>query len=102
MGAVELGLGLLSIGRRWGANNVPPPDHLTARRLIRAAALHGIRFFDTAPAYGASERILGAALREEPELFADCTIATKVGEHWSEHTEHPWTSHAFEDLKSQP
>lgn len=76
---VELGLGLLSIGRPWGVRQEPPPSEDAALHLLQSAVDLGIRFFDTAPAYGASEAILGRFLRtNRREVF----IATKMGETW--------------------
>lgn len=46
-----------------------------SRRLIETALSVGIRHFDTAPAYGDSESVLGDVLVGMP----DVTIATKVG-----------------------
>lgn len=79
----QLGLGLVGIGRAWGAHAAPPPES-EARALLETAFRLGVKVYDTAPAYGASERILGAFLRtltrEEREgVF----IATKFGEHWN-------------------
>jgi hypothetical protein len=38
---IELGLGLLSLGRTWGVRNVPPPSEVEAQRLIILARLRG-------------------------------------------------------------
>jgi aryl-alcohol dehydrogenase-like predicted oxidoreductase len=76
---VELGLGLLSIGRPWGVRQEPPPSEEAALELLQRAVDLGIRFFDTAPAYGASEAILGRFLRTNNR---DVFIATKMGESW--------------------
>lgn len=50
------------------------PAEADAIRLLQQAADAGINLFDTAPAYGESERLLGQALRSYP----GCYIATKV------------------------
>lgn len=76
---VELGLGLLSIGRPWGKRGEPPPSEAEALALLEKAVALGIRFFDTAPAYGASETILGRFLRQHG---ARPYVATKMGEWW--------------------
>ena len=47
-----------------------------AERIVQRALERGITFFDTANAYGESERILGQALRGRRD---GCTVATKVG-----------------------
>ena len=80
----QLGLGLVGIGRAWGAHASPPPEN-EVRALLETAFTLGVKVYDTAPAYGASERLLGAFLRtltrEEREgVF----IATKFGEHWND------------------
>ena len=76
---IELGLGLLSIGRPWGARGEPPPAEPAALALLERAIELGIRFFDTAPAYGESEAILGRFLRQSG---ARPFVATKMGEWW--------------------
>jgi len=57
----------------WGG-----PDEAESERLVHAALAAGINFFDTAPGYGdgASERVLGRALRGRRDA---ATIATKFG-----------------------
>ncbi|MEV7020609.1 aldo/keto reductase [Kitasatospora sp. NPDC093558] len=83
VGGVELGLGLIGIGRPWPTpeSAVCPTEQAWA--LLDRAIELGIRFFDTAAAYGQSEAVLGeylaglsAARREE------LLIATKCGEVW--------------------
>jgi aryl-alcohol dehydrogenase-like predicted oxidoreductase len=76
---IELGLGLLSIGRPWGARGESPPPESEALVLLEKALALGIRFFDTAPAYGASEAILGRFLRK---TNAPVFVSTKMGEWW--------------------
>lgn len=75
------GLGLLSIGRRWGVQGSLPPNQEEALELIAKAVEIGVHFFDTAPAYGNSEKILGTFLRSKtaPDHV---TVATKMGEFW--------------------
>jgi aryl-alcohol dehydrogenase-like predicted oxidoreductase len=81
--AVELGLGLVSLGREWGVHKGQPPSRDDAMVLLAAAVRLGVRFFDTAPAYGASEVLLGEYLAQAGPGARDLTIATKMGEHWS-------------------
>ena len=98
MGTVELGLGLVSIGRRWGVRDVAPPSAEAAIALVEAAHAAGLRFFDTAPAYGDSERLFGLALGRgtiDPESI---TIATKVGEHWNDETGEPFVDHGYDAM----
>ena len=70
----DLGLGCAPIGNLYTA--VGDDDAVAT---VRAALDHGIRFFDTAPNYGAgeSERRLGAALAGVDRDTV--TLATKVG-----------------------
>ena len=76
-----LGLGCWAIGGVCNAGDTPvgwgPIDDAESIRAIHCAVDLGIRFFDTAQAYGAghSEEILGQALAAHPEVL----IGTKVG-----------------------
>lgn len=76
-----LGLGCWAIGGPWTSGGAPAGwgvvDDAESIRAIHAAVDLGIRFFDTAQAYGAghSETILGQALAQRP----DVKIGTKVG-----------------------
>jgi aryl-alcohol dehydrogenase-like predicted oxidoreductase len=81
--AVELGLGLVSLGREWGVHKGQPPSRDDAMALLAAAVRLGVKFFDTAPAYGASEVLLGEYLAQAGAGARDLTIATKMGVHWS-------------------
>ncbi len=60
------------------------PDEAESIRLVHAALAAGVNFFDTAPGYGegASERLLGQALRGRRDA---AVIATKFG-HTSVHS----------------
>lgn len=73
-GSLLAGLGCAPIGNLY----TPVPDD-AATATIERALERGIRFFDTAPHYGAgeSERRLGAALAGVPR--DDVVIATKIG-----------------------
>jgi aryl-alcohol dehydrogenase-like predicted oxidoreductase len=54
----------------------------------------GVTFFDTAPAYGESERILGDFLRVLSQQERDrLVIATKVGEHWDSERQTTFVNH---------
>ncbi|WP_328467974.1 aldo/keto reductase [Actinoplanes sp. NBC_00393] len=68
----RLGMGLAPIGGLYS-----PVGDQVAREAVDAAWEHGIRFFDTAPLYGAglSERRAGAALHGRNGY----TLSTKVG-----------------------
>jgi len=72
-----LALGTVSLGMEYGlkAPGEPPrPTEAEVTRLLQQGADAGINLFDTAPAYGESERLLGKALCHRHE----CYIATKV------------------------
>ncbi|MFD2205748.1 aldo/keto reductase [Kiloniella antarctica] len=99
MKSLNLGLGLLSIGRQWGAANTEPPSKRQAFELLEQAYALGIRFFDTAPAYGTSEEIFGEFLKAHGGLD-DITVATKFGEHWCDDSKSTTVDHSFERLKA--
>lgn len=93
---IELGLGLLSIGRPWGEPAKPPPPEDAALALLERAASLGIRFFDTAPAYGASEVVLGRFLRSSG---AQVVVSTKMGEEWDPATGASSVDHGYDALR---
>ena len=73
----ELSLGTVALGTKYGFQLPGEPVRLSETEVIRLlddATDAGINLFDTAPAYGDSERLLGRALGHR----ADCIIATKV------------------------
>src|SRR5205823_125073 len=75
----EIGLGCAEMGMRYGAPGRRPTRVLTdneALTLVEKAFACGINFFDTAPGYGDSERLLGRALAC---LNAEAVVATKCG-----------------------
>lgn len=99
MKSIELGLGLIGIGREWG--NVPSsiPDETKAVNFLKESVNLGISFLDTAPSYGSSERKLGLFLNtidddEREKLF----ISTKFGEHWDEEKNQSYVDHSYEAL----
>src|SRR5688572_30288621 len=97
--AIQLGLGLIGIGRRWGYKNQELPTRSEIDALLSAALDLGVRFFDTAPAYGASERVLGDFLKSIPAPQLDeFVIATKFGEHWDSVEEASYTDHTYDSL----
>ena len=75
--ASRLGVGTAAFGLdRYGIaapgeGNVDPAEGIAN---IHRAAEGGVNFFDTAPAYGRSEELLGKALADHK----DCSVATKV------------------------
>lgn len=81
--SMELGLGLIGIGREWGAGDRSIATEMQANELLRQALVLNIRFLDTAPSYGASEARLGRFLSGlAPELRRGLRVATKFGELW--------------------
>ena len=64
-GGVQLGLGLIGIGKPWGHAPAPVPSEPEAIALLESAFAVGIRYFDTAPSYGdgVSEQRLGRFLK---------------------------------------
>ena len=73
----ELALGTVSLGMNYGIQapgEFGRPGSADAIRLLHAAVEAGINLFDTAPAYGESEQLLGAVLGSYPH----CYVATKV------------------------
>lgn len=96
---VRLGLGLIGIGRPWGYKRKPLPEEAEAAALLRAALDAGIRFFDTAASYGASEALLGCFLRAlEPAEWDAVTVATKFGDHWEAGCAGSWMDHSYDAL----
>lgn len=72
-----LSMGTVELGMDYGIripNQFERPDESSSIELISNAVQSGINFFDTAPAYGTSECVLGKALISE----SNCHIATKV------------------------
>ena len=74
-----LGFGAFKIGRNQKTRyprGYDLPDEGAVERLLRTALEAGVRYFDTAPAYGVSEERLGRLLPREPGVV----VSTKVGE----------------------
>lgn len=97
--SVEIGLGLLSIGRHWGYKPQPIPTFEQVENLLTTALELGIRYFDTAPSYGDSEETLGKYLRQlEAPVRSEVKIATKFGEHWDEMASCPFVDQSYDAL----
>ncbi len=63
----RLCLGTVQLGMDYGINNsTGQPGLEESRSIVRTAVESGITTFDTAPAYGDSEQVLGRCLRELP------------------------------------
>lgn len=72
-----VGFGTVSLGLDYGIaapDRFGRPGDADAIATLRRAADAGVTLYDTAPAYGDSERILGEALGDR----RDCVLATKV------------------------
>lgn len=96
---VQLGCGLIGIGRRWGVGSSEVPSEVEAIRFLQFAYELGIRFFDTAPAYGLSEKRLGIFLSSlTPDQRKSVIIATKVGEHWNKESMDTRVDHSYEAM----
>lgn len=73
----KLILGTVQLGLSYGINNeLGKPSIETAFDILNLAYNSGIRIFDTAEAYGDSQEIIGAFIKEYPEK--DIKIITKL------------------------
>ncbi len=70
-----LGMGCMRFPRK-GSGRRAPLDQEQVNQMIDYALAHGINYFDTAPAYGDSERATGEALSRHKRT--DYLIATKM------------------------
>ena len=74
----EIGLGTVELGLDYGVpvagEHLRPPEEQAARLLNRALDL-GVTFIDTARAYGASEEVIGRALKARRNEYV---LATKL------------------------
>jgi len=74
----DLALGTAQLGMRYGVNNVAgQPDYATVREIVTEAWGRGVRFFDTAQAYGSSEEVLGRAF-EDLGIHSEVCVISKV------------------------
>lgn len=97
---VELGLGCIEIGRKWGVIDKKVPEDGEVMDFLDFAYGLGIHFFDTAPAYGLSEQRLGVWLKRLPyEERRMLTVATKMGEYWDFDTQKPFRNYHYDALK---
>lgn len=96
---IELGCGLIGIGRTWGIHETPIPTEQEVIVFLGAALRSGITYFDTAPSYGNSEERFGKWLESlTTEERKNLTIATKFGEHWSSTSNEPYVDHSYSAL----
>jgi aryl-alcohol dehydrogenase-like predicted oxidoreductase len=97
--SVELGLGLIAIGRSWGYRKKPVPDPDNVNAFLADAVAQGMRVLDTAPSYGYSEERLGRFLDSlPPGTRGGLFIATKAGEHWDPETDSLSVDHSYDAL----
>ena len=97
---MELGVGLIRMGREWGHVPQDVPSERDAIQFLEHAFSVGIRFYDTAPSYGWSEERTGKFLRSlTAEDRRRITVATKFGEHWNAARQQPYVDHSFDALK---
>ena len=75
-----LGLGCMRLptkgGSSGGFGRNAPLDQEAVNAMIDYAIAHGVNYFDTAPAYGESEKVTGNALSRHPR--SSYKIATKI------------------------
>jgi aryl-alcohol dehydrogenase-like predicted oxidoreductase len=96
---VELGLGIIGLGKPWGHVASDVPSELDAIRLLEFAWQTGIRYFDSAPSYGVAEERLGIFLGSlDPQQRNGLTVATKFGEHWDAARNEPFVDHSYDAL----
>lgn len=96
---LTLGCGLIRIGRVWGVDNKAVPSESEVQEFLEGAFELGIRFFDTAPAYGLSETRLGIFLKNlSIQQRNKVIVATKFGEHWDVEKQEPFVDHTYEML----
>lgn len=98
---IELGLGLIGIGRTWGYKSSSIPEEQNSLDFLMNAFEMGIKFFDTAPAYGLSEVRLGKFLESLDTKQRDSiVVATKFGEFFDETTSSTYVDHSYKALCS--
>ena len=78
-----LGLGCMRLptltGESSGFGRNAPLDQEAVNAMVDYAIAHGVNYFDTAPAYGESEKVTGIALSRHPR--ESYKIATKISNH---------------------
>ena len=81
-GPGRIGCGLVRIGWKYIYKGQKVATESEAQNFLLHAVNSGVKFFDTAPAYGYSEQRLGRFLLEHPELRQQMTIASKCGQNF--------------------
>ncbi|WP_204127013.1 aldo/keto reductase [Pseudomonas ogarae] len=73
----KLIFGTVQLGLNYGVSNTSGrPDLVQARNMLRTAVINGVKYIDTARAYGTSEAVVGAAFKGGWEGRA--TVITKL------------------------
>lgn len=87
--STNLALGTVQVGVEYGiANRIGKPDLEQSDAILRTAWEAGIRYFDTAQAYGESESILGAFFSRNSDcIIESAKIVTKLPPDFSAHPE---------------
>jgi len=97
---IELGLGIIGLGKPWGYMASEVPTERNAIQLLEFAYQSGIRYFDSAPSYGIAEERLGKFLRSlNGPQREQVRIATKFGEHWDAEQQQPFVEHSYDALR---
>ncbi|MBP2630236.1 MAG: hypothetical protein H6Q70_864 [Firmicutes bacterium] len=96
---MQLGLGLIGIGRSWGYKVSTVPEEQEVIAFLNNAMNAGITFFDTAPAYGVSEVRFGNFLKTlDKEQRSKIVVATKFGEFYDEESLSTYVDHSYKAL----
>lgn len=95
---MKLGLGLIEIGRPWGAGWTGLPSDEQVERLLEAAIEEDVTFWDTASSYGSSEERIGRFLRGRSADAGRVKIATKFGDVWAAGMEESYADHSYAGL----
>lgn len=96
---VDLGCGLIAIGRQWGTTPAVPSEEEALAFLNDAYGL-GVTLFDTAPSYGLSEERLGTFLGSLDEADRDeIFVSTKCGEFWDREADMYKADHSEDALR---
>src|SRR5438270_3480544 len=97
---MELGLGIIGLGKRWGHIPSVVPAERDAIELLQFAYRTGIRYFDSAPSYGIAEERLGMFLGSlDRQQRSQLRVATKFGEHWDADRQEPYVDHSYDALR---
>src|ERR1039458_2106935 len=76
---MKLGLGTVQFGIPYGATNATGQVQPSrAQGIVRLALENGIDLFDTAPAYGTAEQLIGTALPPSAKVVTKTSIASQV------------------------